>query len=92
MSLRDRVARQTATSGGSIAVRLTATQVLILVGVFIACAYAVISEADGWADWVVFSAIVLTTLGFAIAVRPKIYERRKRTISRESPEPRRPRH
>lgn len=69
--------------------RLTPLQVGIIVAVAIAGGYAIVSEADGWADWVVVGAIIFTTLGFAVAVQPKIYERRKRTISRESPPPRR---
>lgn len=48
--------------------------------------YVVVRVADGWADWVVFTGIVLTALGFAIAVAPRLYSRRRRTISRSSSE------
>jgi len=65
-----------------------ATQGLIIVGVAAGLGYLVFSSADGWADWVVFGVIVLTTYGFAVAVSPRIFARRKRTISRESGPPR----
>lgn len=69
--------------------RLTAVQVAIIVAVAAGGAWLVISNARGWADWVVFGAIVATSYGFAVAVSPKLYARRNRTISRESPPPRR---
>ena len=50
----------------------------------VAAVVAVVTEADGWADYVVLSVFLMTTLGFAIAVAPKIYARRNRTISRSS--------
>jgi len=56
----------------------------ILVAVIAGGAYLVISNADSWGDWVVFGVIVITTIGFAIAVAPNIYARRKRTITRTS--------
>ena len=64
-------------------------QGLIILGVAAGVAYLVLNSADGWADWVVFGVIVLTTYGFAVAVSPKLFARRARTISRESG-PRRP--
>jgi hypothetical protein len=70
-------------------VRDRAAQGLFLLGVAAGLGYLVINSADGWADWVVFGVIVLTAYGFAVAVSPKIFARRKRTISRESG-PRRP--
>lgn len=60
------------------------TQALVLAGVAVGLGYVVLSSADGWADWVVFAAIVLTALGGAIAVSPRLYARRKRPISRSS--------
>jgi hypothetical protein len=59
-------------------------QVGIVLAVAIAGGYAVISEADGWEDYVVMGVLLTTTLGFAIAVAPKLYARRTRTISRSS--------
>ena len=63
-----------------------AAQVIFMLGVLAGGAYLVISNADSWGDWVVFGVIVVTTYGFALAVSPKLYNRRKRTISRESPD------
>jgi hypothetical protein len=63
-------------------------QGLFLLGVVVALGYLLFTSADGWADWVVFAAIVLTAYGFAVAVSPRIFARRKRTISRESGPPR----
>lgn len=60
-----------------------AAQGLVLLGVAAGLGYLVINSADGWADWVVFGVIVVTTYGFAVAVSPKLFARRKRTISRE---------
>lgn len=60
------------------------SQVTLLVGVVVGLGYLVVSSADGWADWVVFGVIVLTTYGAAVAIAPQIYARRKRTISRTS--------
>jgi hypothetical protein len=59
-----------------------AVQVGIVAVVIVGLGLVVISNADGWADWVVFGVIIVTTLGFAIAVAPNLYARRKRTISR----------
>lgn len=61
-----------------------AVQGLILLVVVVGLGYVVVREADGWADWVVFSVVVLTTLGGAIAIYPRVYAKRKRTISRSS--------
>lgn len=58
---------------------------LAIVGVVaVALAVVVARNADSWADWVVLGVIVLTTFGFAVAVAPNLYARRKRTISRSS--------
>ena len=62
--------------------RTKLVQGLIVLVVAVVGAFAVIKNADGWADWVVFGVIVLTAYGFAIAVAPRIFTRRKRTISR----------
>ncbi len=56
----------------------------IVLAVAIAGGYAVLSNVDGWEDYVVMGVLLLTTLGFAIAVAPKVYARRDRTISRSS--------
>jgi hypothetical protein len=63
-------------------------QGLFLVGVVLGLGYLLVTSADGWADWVVFGVIVVTAYGFAVAVSPRIFARRKRTISRESGPPR----
>lgn len=59
-------------------------QLAITVGVVAGLAWLVATEADGWADWVVFAAIVLTFLGFAIAAHQRVYAPRERSISRSS--------
>jgi hypothetical protein len=56
----------------------------IIAAVLAGGAYLVISSADNWADWVVFGVIVITAFGFAVAVAPNLYARRKRTIARTS--------
>jgi O-antigen/teichoic acid export membrane protein len=60
------------------------SQAILLVGVAVGLGYLVVSSADGWADWLVFGVIVVTTYGAAVAIAPQIYARRKRTISRTS--------
>lgn len=62
----------------------TPVQLAITVGIAAALVWLVVSQADGWADWVVFAAIVLTFLGFAIAAHQRVYAPRKRVISRSS--------
>ena len=58
---------------------------LSIVGVLaVGLAIVVARNADSWADWVVLGVIVLTTFGFAIAIAPNLYARRKRVISRSS--------
>jgi len=64
-----------------------AVQGLIILAVAIGLGIVVANTADGWADWVVFGVIIVTTLGFAIAVAPNIYARRRRTISRQGGSP-----
>ena len=56
----------------------------IVLAVAIAGGYAVVSNADGWEDYVVVGVILLTSFGFALAVAPRLYARRRRTISRSS--------
>ena len=65
-------------------------QGIFMTGVIIGLAYLVISSADGWADWVVFGVIVMTTFGFAVAVAPRIYARRERRIARDSEQEHKP--
>ena len=76
----------------SISVRERAAQAVLLLGLAAGLAYLVVNSADGWADWVVFGVIVVTAYGFAVAVSPRLFARRKRVISRESgpTHPRRP--
>ena len=62
--------------------RERAVQLAIVAVVGIGLGIVVASNADDWADWVVLGVIVLTTFGFAIAIAPNLYARRKRTISR----------
>jgi prepilin signal peptidase PulO-like enzyme (type II secretory pathway) len=57
---------------------------LVMVVIVAALAYAVISYATNWADWVVFGVLVLTVIGAAIAIYPRQYPTRKRTFVRES--------
>lgn len=56
----------------------------IVLAVAVAGGFAIVREADGWEDYVVLGVIIMTSFGFALAVAPKIYSRRKRTISRSS--------
>ena len=58
--------------------------VLLFVLAAAALAYAVLKVAEGWADWVVFGVIVLTTLGAARAIYERRYPTRKRAYTRES--------
>jgi cytochrome bd-type quinol oxidase subunit 2 len=65
-------------------------QVLVLALVVAGLGYLVVRSVDNWEDWIVFAIIVLTALGAAVAIYPRIYAKRKRTISRASaPPPRR---
>jgi cytochrome bd-type quinol oxidase subunit 2 len=59
-------------------------QLAVFILLVIALAWAVLSSMDGWADWVVFGVIVLTTIGAAIAIYPRRYPTRKRTFIRHS--------
>ena len=61
-----------------------AVGISIVGGVAVALGYLVVNSADDWSDWVVFGVIILTTIGFAVAVAPNLYSRRKRTITRAS--------
>jgi hypothetical protein len=63
-------------------------QAIVFILLVIALAWAVLSSMDGWADWVVFGVIVLTTIGAAIAIYPRRYPTRKRTFIRHSDEQR----
>ena len=70
--------------------RFRVAQGVLFAAIVIALTYLVITNADGWADWVVFAVILLAGYGAAVAVSPRLFARRKRTISREAP-PRGPR-
>jgi hypothetical protein len=65
----------------------TMVQVLVFLAIVAALAWAVLTNMDGWADWVVFGVIVLTTVGAAIAIYPRRYPTRKRTFIRHSDRP-----
>jgi cytochrome bd-type quinol oxidase subunit 2 len=62
---------------------------LLFACLVLALGWLVVSNADGWADWVVFGVIVLTTIGAAIAIYPRRYPTRRRTFIRHSDETRR---
>ena len=62
----------------------TASLLFLLAGAIVGGADLVIWSADGWADWVVFGVIVVTVYGFAVAVSPRMFDKRKRSISRTS--------
>ncbi len=57
---------------------------VILTLVVAGLAYLVVRSVDNWEDWIVFGVIVLTALGAAIAIYPRMFARRKRTITRSS--------
>ena len=60
---------------------------LVFLAIVAALAWAVLSNMDNWADWVVFGVIVLTTIGAAIAIYPRRYPTKKRTFVRHSDRP-----
>jgi hypothetical protein len=62
----------------------TLLQALIFALLVAGLAYAVISNADNWADWVVLGVIALTAVGAAIALYPRRYPTKKRTFIRHS--------
>jgi membrane protein DedA with SNARE-associated domain len=65
-------------------------QAAIFVLLVIALGWAVITNMDNSADWIVFAVIILTTVGAAIAIYPRRYPGRRRTFVRHSePPPRR---
>lgn len=65
-------------------------KLVIQIGIFIVVAaalgYVLLESVDGWADWVVFSVVVLAALGGAIAVWNRQYPAatQKRTFTRDS--------
>ncbi len=61
-----------------------AAQVLVLAAVAVGLGYLVVRSVDNWEDWIVLGVIVLTAIGAAVAVYPRIFARRKRTITRSS--------
>ena len=62
-------------------------QVLVFLAIVAALAWAVLSNMDNWADWVVFAVIVLTVIGAAIAIYPRRYPTRRRTFVKHSDPP-----
>jgi cytochrome bd-type quinol oxidase subunit 2 len=52
--------------------------------VVVALGYLVVRSVDNWEDWIVFAVIALTAIGAAVAIYPRMYAKRKRTISRSS--------
>jgi hypothetical protein len=68
----------------------TLLQALILAIVVAGLAWLVVTNSTGWADWVVFGVIVLTTVGAARAVHVRRYPTKKRTFVRHSDPPPRP--
>jgi cytochrome bd-type quinol oxidase subunit 2 len=67
--------------------RTTMVQVLVFLAIVAALVWAVLSNMNNWADWVVFGVIVLTTIGAAIAIYPRRYPTKKRTFIRHSDQP-----
>jgi multisubunit Na+/H+ antiporter MnhE subunit len=67
--------------------RTTMVQVLVFLAIVAALAWAVLSNMNNWADWVVFGVIVLTTIGAAIAIYLRRYPTKKRTFIRHSDQP-----
>jgi cytochrome bd-type quinol oxidase subunit 2 len=65
----------------------TMVQVLVFLAIVAALVWAVLSNMNNWADWVVFGVIVLTTIGAAIAIYPRRYPTKKRTFIRHSDQP-----
>ena len=66
----------------------TLAQALIFLLIVAGLAYAVISNADNWGDWVVLGVVALTAVGAAIAIYPRRYPTKKRTFVRRSDPPR----
>ena len=58
-----------------------AAAALAFVGVLVIAALLI---ADSWADYVVFAAVVLTLIGFAVAVNKRQYPTRKRSFTRDA--------
>ena len=62
-------------------------QVIVFLAIVAALAWAVLSNMDNWADWIVFGVIVLTVIGAAIAIYPRRYPTKKRTFVKHSDPP-----
>lgn len=64
----------------------TAVQTVIFLAFAVVLGVAVSKSADGWADWVVFSVVVLFALGAAIAVNNRMFPAptKKRRFTRDS--------
>jgi hypothetical protein len=58
---------------------------LLAAGLFVGIlVLASIMIADDWSDYVIFGAVFVTFLGFAIAVNKRQYPTKKRGFSRDS--------
>jgi hypothetical protein len=64
--------------------RSALAQAMAMAGLVAGLAYLVVSSADSWADWIVFSVLVLTAFGAALAVHHREHPTRKRSFSRSS--------
>lgn len=62
-------------------------QGVVLLLMTAAAVWVVAQSADGWADWVVFGAIVATVYGAAIAVTKREYTTKKRTFVKSYDKP-----
>jgi 1,4-dihydroxy-2-naphthoate octaprenyltransferase len=71
-------------SGESLLQSRTLWQAVFLVALVAAGIWVVAKVSSGWADWVVFAAIVLTVIGAARAVFYRKYPTKKRTFVRHS--------
>lgn len=59
-------------------------QVAIVVAVALAGAWIVVWSVDDWADWIVLGVIILTVVGFAIAINHRQYPTKKRTFIKDA--------
>ena len=66
----------------------TLLQAAVLAVIVAGLAWLVVNAATNWADWVVFGAIVLTTIGAARAVYTRRYPTKRRTFVHHSEPPR----
>lgn len=59
-------------------------QVLMLVALVVALVLAITDVVSDWSDWVVLGAIIVATVGFAIAITNRQYPTKKRAFTRDS--------